>query len=153
MFSVGYFIFSVLVAFTLLMPNTCLKQAEKPPVEDPETPVVEHTGKPLLEDSDQPPVEISDSILIPAPPFSSLSENARIALVLPCGRCHQSTLESHKPGAVAIFDLDAGELWHSDLNEERLNGLGRRAAGNSSLSEEERGQIAEFVAMKRDRLP
>lgn len=81
--------------------------------------------------------------------FEAVSENARIALLKPCGRCHQSTLDSHKPGAVAIFDLDAGEQWHAKLNEERLNGLDRRAKGNSSLSEEERSQISEFVALKR----
>lgn len=98
--------------------------------------------------ADQATTPLTDPSADTTASFSVVSENTRIALIEPCGRCHQSTLASHKPGAVAIFDLDAGEQWHSNLNKERLNGLDRRTKDNSSLSGEERQQIAEFVALK-----
>jgi hypothetical protein len=86
------------------------------------------------------------------PPFTVISEQARLALILPCGRCHQSTLDTHKPGAVAVFDLDAGDLWHTNLDEGKLNGLDSRTKNKAGISEEERVQIAEFVALKRTQL-
>ncbi|MCK5441066.1 MAG: hypothetical protein KAJ23_04155 [Maribacter sp.] len=59
--------------------------------------------------------------------FSKASEGTRVALIQACGRYHQSTLASHKPKAVAIFDLDCREQWHDKLIEENLEGLARRA--------------------------
>jgi len=120
--------FGIMVT-AFLMLFTCLHRPDKSQTEQATTP-------------------LTDPAADTTPSFSAVSENTRIALIEPCGRCHQSTLASHKPGAVAIFDLDAGEQWHSNLNEDRLKGLDRRTKGSSSLSEEERAQIAEFVALK-----
>ncbi len=136
MLSSKYFVFYGCLVSAFLLLFTCLH----------------HTDNPQTEQATLAPAVN----LIPASDtttsFAKVSENTRIALLLPCGRCHQSTLASHKPGAIAIFDLDTGELWHSQLNEERLNGLDRRTKGSSSLSEKERAQIAEFVAIKRTQL-
>ena len=133
MFSSKHFMaFGIIVAAFLTL-FTCLHGADEPQKEQATSPLA--VKLPTAADT--------------ATSFEVVSENTRIALLKPCGRCHQSTLDSYKPGAVAIFDLDAGEQWHSKLNGEQLNGLDRRAKGNSSLSEEERTQIAEFVALKR----
>lgn len=133
MCSSKYLIVFGIIVSAFLMLFTCLHPTDKPQTE-------QATLSPTAN-------------LIPASDttttFAEVSENTRRTLLLPCGRCHQSTLATHKPGAIAIFDLDAGEQWHSRLNEERLSGLDRRTRGSSSLSDEERAQIAEFVALKR----
>jgi hypothetical protein len=129
MFSSKYYIFFGIMISAFLMLFTCLHRPGKSQTE-------------------QTTMSLTNPVADTTASFSAVSENTRVALIEPCGRCHQSSLASHKPGAVAIFDLDAGEQWHSNLNKERLNGLDRRAMGNSSLSEEERKQIAEFVALK-----
>lgn len=81
--------------------------------------------------------------------ISKSSEGTRVALIEPCGRCHQSTLDTHKAGAIAIFDLDQGEQWHLTLKEENLEGLLGRTESNSAISEEEYAIIEEFVSQKR----
>ncbi len=137
MLTIKYLMYCGVFLATMQFPHGCLQQQSRP----------------AARDESVPPPERSLSVANTADSFKTLSEQARVALLLPCGRCHQSTLESHKAGAVAIFDLDAGEQWHTNLNEDRLNGLERRAKGNSSLSVEEREQIAEFVALKQAQLP
>lgn len=133
MFNSKYFAFFGCLVAAFLLLFTCLHRTDKPQTE-------QATLSPTAN-----LIPASDTTVS----FAAVSENSRIALLNACGRCHQSTLASHKPGAIAIFDLDSGEQWHSRLNEERLNGLDRRTKGSSSLNEEERAQIAEFVAMKR----
>lgn len=81
--------------------------------------------------------------------FSETSEGTRIVLVQHCGKCHQSSLETHKPGAVAIFDLDAMEEWHVKLSEKNLEGLGRRTKNNKAITDKEFAVIEEFLALKR----
>ena len=131
-----YVTFFVLLLVAGLLVHTCLRPTDK-------------------KESDSDPVSLSakkTAILDTLPNFPTASENARLALIVSCGRCHQSTLESHKPGAVAIFDLDEGEQWHSKLTLERLPGMERRAKGNASLSEEEKDQIVQFITLKRAQL-
>lgn len=135
MLTIKHLIFWGLLATLLQLPHGCWQHLSKP-----------------QEKVSAMPDEESQTADEPSPLFSLLSEQARVALIVPCGRCHQSTLDSHKPGAVAIFDLDAGDAWHTNLDEDKLSGLARRAKGNSSLSEEERGQIASFVDQKRAQL-
>jgi hypothetical protein len=84
--------------------------------------------------------------------FSKASEGTRQVLIQHCGRCHQSTLATHKAGAIAIFDLDRMDQWHYNLTEETLEGLARRTSNNSSVTDEERAFIEEFVALKQEQL-
>jgi hypothetical protein len=60
-----------------------------------------------------------------------------------CGTCHQASLPTAKPGALAIFDLDA-EDWSSTLTTERLTGgFSRRL--NARLDAAGRQQLRAFV--------
>ncbi len=86
------------------------------------------------------------------PEYSKISETTRVALIEPCGSCHQSSLDTHKAGAIAIFDLDQGEQWHLNLKQGNLEGLLGRTKSNSAISEEEYAAIEEFVAQKRAEL-
>ncbi len=113
-------------------------------VERRDAPVVKQTTIPDRKET-QPYTETTST-------FTETSEATRKTLVQHCGRCHQSTLASHKPGAIAVFDLDRRELWHDKLNVKTLEGLGRRIKTNSSISEEERAVIEEFVALKQSQL-
>jgi hypothetical protein len=144
MLRVGYLILQGIILSVLLMPNTCVQRTARAPAEQtPHSPAAD--ANPVAEKI----IPVTDSLVS----FSAVSESARSALIISCGRCHQSTLDSHKPGAIAIFDLDQGAQWHAGLNREQLSGLDRRAKGNTSLNEEQRNLIAEFVALKRTHLP
>lgn len=101
---------------------------------------VKHTPAPITKDS-APLEELT-------PDFAEISEGTRIALVQHCGHCHQSTLASHKPGAVAVFDLDAMEQWHNKLTKKNLEGLDRRTKSKASVTEKQRVIIEEFLALK-----
>ncbi|MGI9550243.1 MAG: hypothetical protein ACR2MT_03510 [Aurantibacter sp.] len=105
---------------------------------------VEHTPAPISKDS-EPPDESS-------PTFAESSEGTRLALVEHCGKCHQSTLASHKAGAIAIFDLDAMEEWHIKLTMKNLEGVDGRTKNKSAVTDEERAYIEEFLALKRELL-
>ena len=55
-----------------------------------------------------------------------------------CGTCHQSTLPSARPAALAIFNLDA-DTWSSTITASQLqNGFPRRLEGRL----DERGKVA-----------
>ena len=84
--------------------------------------------------------------------FDEVSEHSRIALIEPCGRCHQSGLDTHKKAAIAVFDLDLMEMWHSNLKEDHLKGLIGRAEGNQAISKEELEHIKQFVSLKEKTL-
>lgn len=79
--------------------------------------------------------------------FEESSEITRQLLITHCGSCHQSTLPSHKTGAIAVFDLDKMENWHEDLIEHNLAGISNRFT-NKDLSEEQRTALNHFVKMK-----
>lgn len=112
----------------------------------------ERHNKPTTEQSGMPVLEDVESLAETTVTFSEASEGTRLALIQPCGRCHQSTLASHKPKAIAIFDLDGKEQWHDQLTEENLEGLGRRAKNNSAISEDEFALIEAFISQKRAQL-
>lgn len=84
--------------------------------------------------------------------FEEVSEHSRIALIEPCGRCHQSSLDTHKKGAIAIFDLDQNENWHSNLKKTHLEGLLGRADGNSAISKDQLQHIEQFIRLKEKML-
>lgn len=105
---------------------------------------VEHTPVPVAKVSK--PSADSTSI------FAERSEGTRLVLVEHCGKCHQSTLDSHKPGAIAIFDLDAMEQWHDKLTEKNLEGLDGRTKNKSGVTDGERAIIQEFLALKKAQL-
>jgi mono/diheme cytochrome c family protein len=60
-----------------------------------------------------------------------------------CGSCHQSSLPSAKPAALAIYDLDS-ESWAAMLTVARLqNGFPRRL--NAHLDDAGRQQLRSFI--------
>ena len=60
-----------------------------------------------------------------------------------CGTCHQSTLPTAKPAALAIFNLDADDWW-STLTPARLTGGFPRRL-NGLLDDAGRRQLRAFV--------
>lgn len=80
--------------------------------------------------------------------FEECSEITRKALITHCGSCHQSSLPTHKPGAIAIFDLDKGENWHTSLDEENLEGISKRLLSKSSITEEQKKAVSLFLEIK-----
>ncbi len=109
---------------------------------------IERHNKPTVEPSSLPVIEKPKPTPETLSAFSEASEGTRVALIQACGRCHQSTLASHKPRAVAIFDLDRREQWHDKLTEKNLEGLARRAKKNSAISEEKFALIEVFLSQK-----
>ena len=63
-----------------------------------------------------------------------------------CGVCHQSTLPTAKPGALAIFDLDAPD-WTATLKAEHLPGFLRRL--NARLGDSDQRTLRAFIASER----
>jgi hypothetical protein len=60
-----------------------------------------------------------------------------------CGTCHQSSLPTAKPAALAIYNLDRDD-WASMLTDERLrNGFPRRL--NAQLDDAGRSQLRAFI--------
>lgn len=55
----------------------------------------------------------------------ALNEQIRVHAKMHCGVCHQSTLPSARPGALAIFDLDVPD-WTATLKAGYLPGFLRR---------------------------
>lgn len=143
MSGVIFFILRGILVAALLMPATCLQRSDKSEMKPGSSPQAEEE-RPFGEEVKPAPDSTAS--------FSAVSESARKALVVSCGRCHQSTLDSHKPGAIAVFDLDLGKQWHATLNAEQLTGMDRRAKGNTSLNEEQRRMISAFVALKQAQL-
>ncbi len=60
-----------------------------------------------------------------------------------CGTCHQATLATAKPAALAIYNLDA-EDWSSTLTAARLEGGFTRRL-NARLNERDRELLRAFV--------
>lgn len=60
-----------------------------------------------------------------------------------CGSCHQSSLPTAKPAALAIYDLDRDD-WASMLTESRLRGGFPRRL-NGRLDEGGRQQLRRFI--------
>ncbi|MBT8304471.1 MAG: hypothetical protein KJP09_08385, partial [Bacteroidia bacterium] len=80
--------------------------------------------------------------------FEECSKITRSVLITHCGSCHQSSLDTHKAGAIAIFDLDKGINWHTDLAEEHLHGIAKRTQNKSTVSEQQKEAISIFLELK-----
>ncbi len=128
--------FAVILGGIALLAHTCKRQ----------------DGNSLVQQLDIIEIPIPETAEEANKQFAEASEGTRLALIEPCGRCHQSTLETHKAAAIAFFDLDQGENWHIDLDEENLEGLARRAKSNKSISETEQENIQLFISLKKSRL-
>ena len=85
-------------------------------------------------------------------PFEKCSDMTRTVLVTHCGSCHQSTLKTHKLGAISVFDLDKGADWHTSLVAENLEGISNRLLNKSSVTEEQKEAITRFLEIKEKRL-
>jgi hypothetical protein len=73
---------------------------------------------------------------------AGLKEETRDLAKPECGSCHQSSLETAKPGAIAVFDLDA-EDWASRMNADRLYEFLVRIDGD--LDESTRPRVRAFL--------
>jgi len=97
-----------------------------------------------------------ESIATITPPddnaFGESSEITRLILITHCGKCHQSSLETHKAGAIAIFDLDKNTHWHDALSEHHLPGITQRTQNKNSITEEQKEAIALFLELKEKQL-
>jgi mono/diheme cytochrome c family protein len=59
-----------------------------------------------------------------------------------CGSCHQSKLDTAKPAALAVFDLDAEE-WTAPMSRERLHAFLKRLFGK--LDDPQRLRVRRFL--------
>ncbi|MCK8520167.1 hypothetical protein M0D21_01240 [Aquimarina sp. D1M17] len=80
--------------------------------------------------------------------FEEHSKTTRGVLITHCGSCHQSTLDSHKVGAIKIFDLDRGNKWHITLKEEHLDGIANRTQNKNTITDEQKRSISSFLELK-----
>ncbi len=123
-------------ALTTVFIRNCVKDATVSIVESPVT-------------DNQPKIEGNKGSDIV---FEENSKITRGVLITHCGSCHQSTLESHKAGAIKIFDLDQGSNWHQTLEEEHLLGITNRTKNKNSISEIQKEAIHTFIALKEIQL-
>jgi hypothetical protein len=65
-------------------------------------------------------------------------------LVAPCGTCHRGSLETAKPGALAVFDLDE-KIWHRKMTDEQLRDLGGRVAKMGAIEDLDKGIVELFL--------
>ncbi len=122
-----------LVAFSM---RTCVKDANTSEVKD----IVA-------------PLEVKpDSLASNKNSFDECSEITRGVLITFCGSCHQSSLDSHKAGAIEIFDLDMKANWHAYLSEENLQGIDRRTQNKSTITKQQKEAIATFLNLKEAQL-
>ncbi|MBT8287645.1 MAG: hypothetical protein HKN00_10165 [Flavobacteriaceae bacterium] len=84
--------------------------------------------------------------------FEKNSEITRNVLITHCGRCHQSSLETHKKDAIAVFDLDQNADWHQTLAEHNLEGITNRIQDKNSITEEQKLAITAFLENKSAQL-
>ena len=84
--------------------------------------------------------------------FNTHSETTRKVLITFCGSCHQSSLETHKPAAIAIFDLDKGEDWHKTLVKHHIKGIENRIQNKNPITEEQQKAIIAFLELKESQL-
>ncbi|HMB65204.1 MAG TPA: hypothetical protein VKN36_19140 [Eudoraea sp.] len=109
----------------------------------------ERHRQPIEEGANVPVAQETTEVVPSVSEFSEASATTRIALIRACGRCHQSTLPTHKERAIAIYDLDQGANWHGTLKEENLSGILRRAEKNSAITKNEIEVIKTFLDLKR----
>ncbi|NAS13283.1 hypothetical protein [Poritiphilus flavus] len=128
--------FAVILGGFALLAHTCKQQ----------------DGKSLVHQWEESETAIPENTAEAEKLFEEASEQTRVALIEPCGRCHQSTLKTHKAAAIAFFDLDQGENWHMDLDEDNLEGLAGRANSNKAISDTERENISLFITLKKAKL-
>ncbi len=98
----------------------------------------------------RPPISASSNAsttpAVAAQPAASgdVRERMRAITKVHCGSCHQSTLPTAKPAALAIYDLDSPE-WPTTLSRARLEGGFTRRL-NAVLDEESKSLLRAFVA-------
>ncbi|WP_299217336.1 hypothetical protein [uncultured Aquimarina sp.] len=80
--------------------------------------------------------------------FEENSKITRAVLITHCGSCHQSSLDSHKPEAIKIFDLDMATNWHILLSMENLSGIASRTKNKSVITEQQKEAIDIFLKLK-----
>ena len=74
---------------------------------------------------------------------AAVRERIRVEAKTYCGSCHQSSLPTAKPAALAIYDLDRDD-WATMLTPARLqNGFPRRL--NARLDAQGREQLRRFI--------
>ncbi len=84
--------------------------------------------------------------------FEDNSEITRQVLITHCGSCHQSTLDTHKAGAIAVFDLDKNASWHTNLSEHHLPGITNRTQNKGEITDEQKEAITVFLELKKTQL-
>lgn len=94
-----------------------------------------------------PTITVSDKNV-----FKENSEITRNVLITHCGRCHQSSLETHKKAAIAVFDLDMDADWHLSLLEHNLEGIANRTRNSDKISDDQKSAIAIFLENKAAQL-
>ncbi len=124
-----------------------------PAIEGARAPSAENSApapQPKLQPQPRPSEALMNSVEVAAPPPKNpWSGAARDALVAPCGRCHQSSLPTADPKALAIFDLDQPE-WSATMSREQLEALGGRARRSSSMAPAEKDAIERFLQCALD---
>lgn len=95
-----------------------------------------------------------DSFVADAPPdikINSQTNNAETTIKVladNCGKCHQSTLPTANPKALAIFDLDK-KPWYTSVTDNHLEGISRRIGTKSGISDSDRAAVLDFIACIR----
>ncbi|WP_299436654.1 hypothetical protein [uncultured Aquimarina sp.] len=80
--------------------------------------------------------------------FEENSEITRAVLITHCGSCHQSSLDTHKPEAIKIFDLDMAANWHTSLSVENLPGIADRIKNKPAITSQQKEAIDTFLKLK-----
>ncbi len=93
------------------------------------------------------PEEFSKLAISANTSFEECSKITRGVLITFCGSCHQSSLDSHKAGAIKVFDLEMKTNWHVSLSIENLEGIARRTK-NKNTTEQQKKAIATFLELK-----
>ncbi|MEZ5429078.1 MAG: hypothetical protein R2747_22720 [Pyrinomonadaceae bacterium] len=88
-----------------------------------------------------------ESFLFPLAPREIKTDNAEITIKVlkeHCGQCHQSSLPTANPKALAIFDLDKTP-WYGSVSDQRLESISRRIGKKSGISDSDRSATLEFI--------
>jgi hypothetical protein len=80
---------------------------------------------------------------LPPPKQDVSREEVRLLGKRHCGTCHQGSIASAKPAALAVFDLDK-ECWSSRMSSAQLQGFFERM--NGELDDVTRPRVQAFVA-------
>ena len=105
-----------------------------------------HRAATLASAASTPPASAAPDIALAASPAgaATLRERMRAIAKTHCGTCHQSTLATAKPAALAIHDLDSPE-WPATLTRAQLEGGFTRRL-NARLDDEGKSLLRAFVA-------